>query len=222
VWDLRYPGATTFEGMILWSGTTNGPVAVPGQYQVRLTADGMAPQTQSFEIRRNPQYADVSDADLQAQFDLSMKIRDRVSEANRTVIQIRDLKAQVGQRLEKAGPKADSGLKSAADALVKALSDVEENVYQVRNRSGQDPLNFPIKLNNRLAALLRSVMTGDGRPTAGSYTVFEELSGELALEAKALAAAIASELPRLNTELRRLALDPISTSGSAPSSGARP
>ena len=221
VWDLRYPGATTFEGMILWSGTTNGPVAVPGQYQVRLTADGMTPQTQSFEIRRNPQYADVSDADLQAQFDLSMKIRDKVSEANQAVIQIRDFKSQVGQRLEKAGPKADARLKSATDALVKALSAVEENIYQVRNRSGQDPLNFPIKLNNRLAALLRSVMAGDGKPTAGSHVVFKELSEELAVETKALAAAVADQLPRVNSELRRLQLEPIAPaqSSTAPASG---
>ncbi|MEY3378015.1 MAG: hypothetical protein RLZZ328_1152, partial [Bacteroidota bacterium] len=70
----------------------------------------------------------------------------------------------------------------ANQALMMELSSIEENLYQVRNQSSQDPLNFPIKLNNKLASLMRVVESGDYKPTAGSYKVFEELKAELALE----------------------------------------
>ena len=67
--------------------------------------------------------------------------------------------------------------------LINKLEKIEANIYQVKNRSGQDPLNFPIKVNNRLAYLRKSVESGDGIPTKGSQEVFkvlkEELSGYL-------------------------------------------
>ena len=92
-----------------------------------------------------------------------MKVRDRVTEANEAVIRIRDIRAA-----SPAGSASrDPELRAAADRLLPTLAEVEEALYQVRNRSGQDPLNFPIRLNNRLAALGRSVGTGDARPTDG-------------------------------------------------------
>jgi hypothetical protein len=169
-WDLRYPNHTTFPGMILWNGANQGPMAVPGTYQVRLTADGKT-FTQSFHVEKNPLSADVTRADLEAQFALAMQIRDKTSEANEAVIRIRDIKKQSDDRLQKAGSRAAS-LKPHAEALKSRLSEVEEEIYQLRNQSGQDPLNFPIKTNNRLAALRRSVETGDARPTDSSCVVF--------------------------------------------------
>ena len=100
-WDLRYPGATSFPGMILWGGGVNGPVGGAGHLQIRMTADGRT-QTQPMRVRRNPLFKDVSDADLQAQFDLAIQIRDKTSEANNAVIRIRDIKAQVAERLGKS------------------------------------------------------------------------------------------------------------------------
>lgn len=213
-WDLRYTGATTFDGMILWSGTTNGPTAVPGTYQVRVTADGQT-ATKSFDVRRNPLYTNVTDADLQEQFDLAVKIRDKVSAANDAVIRIRDVKTQMADRLKKAGA-SNTALTRAADTAREHLSAIEEEIYQVRNRSGQDPLNFPIKLNNRLASLLRSVMTGDGKPTAASYTVFDELSKELDVQLARLQTAMTEDVGALNKALTQAKLQPIEVSGLKP------
>ena len=159
-WDLRYPDATSFPGMILWGGTTSGPTAPPGNYQVRVTVDGQS-GTQPLTVMRNPMYTGVTDADLQAQFALASRIRDKVSEANEAVIRIRDLKSQVADRV---GKSSDARLQQAGKRLTAALASVEEQIYQVRNESGQDPLNFPIKINNRFASLLRVVGQGDGRP----------------------------------------------------------
>jgi photosystem II stability/assembly factor-like uncharacterized protein len=204
VWDGRYPGHTTFPGMILWSAPNTGPLAPPGTYQVRVTANGES-RTASFDLRRDPRLDRVTDADLKEQFDLAMRIRDRTSEANQAVIRIRDVKAQIEDRLKKAGPE----IASAAEALRKRLTIVEEEIYQVRNRSGQDPLNFPIRLNNRLAALRRSVQTGDAKPTDGAYQVFKELSGELDAQLSAFDAATGADLTALNRMLARSRLAPI-------------
>jgi len=201
-WDLRYAPATTFPGMILWGATTNGPVAMPGTYQVRLTADGKT-LTRPVTVRKNPLITDVTLADLREQFDLAIQIRDKVSEANEAVIKIRDLKTQTKDRLTKS---QDPALKTVADSFSKHVSDVEEAIYQVRNQSGQDPLNFPIKINNRLGTLLRTVTSGDGKPIGAAVPIFNDLKGELKVETDRLAKVLADDLVRLNTELKRLGL----------------
>jgi photosystem II stability/assembly factor-like uncharacterized protein len=160
-WDLRYAGAHTFEGMILWGARAeSGPLAVPGNYQVRVTANGQT-STQPLKVEKDPRLTELTQADLQEQFDLAMKVRDEVSEADDMVVLIRKVK-----------PKADPSTKDT-------LSTIEEELYQVRNRSNQDPLNFPIKLNNQIAALMRVIETGDAKPTDQSYVVYKELTERL-------------------------------------------
>jgi hypothetical protein len=191
--------------MILWGGGLNGPNAAPGTYQVRLTTGGRT-QTQSLQVKKHPLHKDITDADLVAQFNLAIRIRDKVTEANDAVIQIREIKRQVDDRI---GKSTDARLKTAADRLVANLSAVEQNIYQVKNESGQDPLNFPIKINNRLASLLSSVNRGDGAPIGNAEPIFNDLVGELKVETDRLTQVLGADLAAVNTELRRLNLDPI-------------
>ncbi len=210
-WDMRYPGATVFDGMIIWSARPeSGPLAPPGRYEVRLTA-GNHTETHPFTIRMNPNLKGVTEADLQAQFDLAMKIRDKTSMANEAVITIRDIRKQIEARLKEA---EDSEFVTAAQQILEKMKVIEEDLYQVRNRSNQDPLNFPIKLNNRLASLQRSVETGDARPTDGAYKVLEELSAELAVHLKKLYDLTMSDITRINNLLAQRNLKPIVYEGS--------
>ena len=203
-WGLDYPAATSFPGMILWGATTNGPAALPGAYQVRLSVDGRS-QTQPLTIRRHP-LRSATDADLKEQFDLAIQIRDKVGEANRAVIQIREMKQQVVERVAKS---TDAQLKSAGDHLTRSLSAVEEEIYQVRNQSGQDPLNFPIKINNRIASLLRAVNTGDGKPIANAHPIFKDLTAELKVQTDRLQQIVTRDLAAFNAEAKRAAVPPI-------------
>ena len=204
-WNLRYPPATSFPGMILWGGGVQGPFAPPGTYQVRMTVNGVA-QTQPFQVQKHPLHADVSNADLQEQFDLVIRIRDKMSEANQAVIDIRRIKADVADRLSKS---QDARLKKAGDRLVAALSEVEGEIYQVKNQSGQDPLNFPIKVNNRLASLMSMINSGDGKPIGNAEAIFTALSGELKVLTDNVDRILASELAGFNTEATRLRLDTV-------------
>jgi len=206
IWDLRYPGSTTFEGMILWSGRAEmGPLAPPGEYAVRLTVAGVT-QTAKFHVFRDPRLTTVTDDDLKKQFQLSTEVRDRLSDADQMVVDIRSLKKQLKERAEKA---KDPGLNAAAERLETKLSAVEEEVYQVRNRSDQDPLNFPIKINNMLAALARSIETGDAKPTDQSYVVFKELSDRLAVQKTKLDEALRDNLATVNEQLTRKGLEKV-------------
>ncbi|MEJ2204892.1 MAG: glycosyl hydrolase, partial [Gemmatimonadota bacterium] len=206
-WNMRTEGWTDFEGRIFWAAGNVGPAVIPGPYQVRLTVDGKS-QTRDFQIEMNPRAAaqGVTLADLQARFELAQQIRDRVTEANEAVIQMRGIKDQVDDRLE----QSDNGeLESLGQTVKTRLTGVESEIYQIRNRSGQDPLNFPIKLNNKLAALLNLVEGAEDRPTAQSYAVFETLSGALDQELGQMSLVIRQDLARLNELLRELGLDPI-------------
>ena len=206
-WDLRAQGIRRFTKMILWGGGTDGPVVPPGRYTARLTLDGRA-LTTPLVVRRNPRITDVTDADLRAQYAFSRRVRDKADEANQAVIAIRRVKAQLANREKQS---SDQALKATGAALRTNVSSVEEHIYQVRNQSNQDPLNFPIKVNNRLATLLSMAEAGDGPPTNNMPEILEILSAELKGYTDRLAQVWRTDLTAVNRELVRLnlvALDP--------------
>jgi hypothetical protein len=202
-WDLNSTGVVTFPGMILWGATQSGPAVLPGSYTVRLTADGVT-QSQPFAVLKHP-LRPVPDADLQFQWDLASRIRDKVNEANNAVIRIRRIKTDINERIK----DAPAEVRTAGEQLAKALSAVEEDIYQVRNQSGQDPLNFPIKTNNRLASLLRVANSGEGRPTGNVEPIFQELIAELKAETDRMDKVIADQLVPFNSMLQRNKKDAI-------------
>ena len=204
-WDLQYAPVTRFEGMVLWGATTNGPTALPGAYQARLTVDGRA-ETQPITVRKHPFYT-ASDADLREQFELASRIRDKVNEANDAIIRIRRIKRDLADRVQKS---QSADVKAIAEQFTKELTTVEEDVYQVRNQSNQDPLNFPIKTNNRLASLLRVVTTGEGRPIGNAEPIFDDLQKELKAETDRLQRTLGTYLPRFNDLAKRIGIEPIS------------
>ena len=204
-WDLQHAPVTPFQGMVLWGATTNGPTALPGAYQARLTVDGRA-ITQPITVKKHPFFS-VSDADLKEQFELASRIRDKVNEANNAIIQIRRIKQQLSDRIQKSN---SADVKAIAEQFTKEMTTVEEDVYQVRNQSNQDPLNFPIKTNNRLASLLRVVQAGDGKPVGNIQPIFNELQAELKAETDRLQRVLTTYLPRFNQLAQRLGIDPIS------------
>jgi photosystem II stability/assembly factor-like uncharacterized protein len=204
-WDLRAEPFTTFEGMIFWGARASGPAVPPGRYTVRLTADGRT-ATAPLTVRRNPWITDVTDADLRAQYEFSSAVRDKVTEANEAVIAIRNVKRQLEDRYAKSD---DAKLHDAGDRLETNASDVEQDIYQVKNRSNQDPLNFPIRVDNRLANLMSMAERGDGRPTTNMPEIFGILTQELKGYTDRLDEVWQTDLAAVNRELSRLNLAPI-------------
>ena len=205
-WDLRYPAWTDFDGRIMWAARPMGPVAVPGTYTVRMTVDDGTPQTRDFDVLVNPNLEGVTTADLRERFELAIEIRDRVSAANEAVIKVRDIEGQIAERLEETD---EDEIEEQAHVVEENLNVVEAEIYQVRNQSNQDPLNYPIKLNNKLAALLGVVESSESRPTDQSYQVFEHLSALLDEQLSEMEIVIRRDLGTLNELLIREGLEPI-------------
>jgi photosystem II stability/assembly factor-like uncharacterized protein len=204
-WDLRTEPWTNFEGMIFWGARHMGPAVPPGQYSVRLTIDGRT-ESAPLTVERNPWIPEVSDEDLRAQYEFSRQVRDKVTEANQAVIAIRRVMAQLQDRLDQSD---DLGLAEAAESLTGNASAVEADIYQVRNQSNQDPLNFPIKVNNRLANLMSMAERGDGRPMNNMSEIFDILVNELRGYTDRLEDVWATDLAAVNAELVRLEMMPL-------------
>jgi hypothetical protein len=192
IWNLRYPDATSFPGMILWAGSVTGPRVAPGKYQVRLTVDGKT-QTQSFEVLKDPRLQTTPE-EYAKQVSLALQIRDKLSETNHGVIRIREARKQ----LEDYTKRDDKRIADAASALVKKLTAVEEELYQTKNRASEDPLNYPIKLNNKLAGVLSAVNMSDDQPTNQDYMVYEDLATRVNAQIKSLNSLLTADLAAFN------------------------
>lgn len=139
---------------------------------------------------------DGSLEDLKKQLELSLQIQSKVNQANEAVIRIRDVRKQVDAamaRTSKVPAVAEAGKKLNA-----ALTEVEEVLYQTKNQSNQDPLNYPIRLNNKLAALLATVQNSDTRPTVQASQVFEDLATKANGPLKKLEGLLATEVAAFN------------------------
>jgi len=201
IWDTRHSDAVRFPGMILWAGETRGPKIAPGTYQVKLTVDGKA-MTQSFEVKPDPRLTTTA-ADYSKQTELGLKIRDKLTETNNAIIQIRDVRKQVEDLLKRvSGQPNFKVINDAGTALNKNLTTIEEALYQTKNQSSQDPLNFPIRLNNKLAALGGVVGSADAAPTAQSYMVYDEVVSQIDGELQKLSKIMKTDVPAFNQLVR--------------------
>jgi photosystem II stability/assembly factor-like uncharacterized protein len=171
-WNLRVPDAKGFEGMIMWSGPLRGPKVVPGEYIVKLTVDGKSEQ-QSFKVLPDLRY-ETSQEDLLAQYDFLLKVRDKLTETHEAIISIRQYRDKLN-----ALATEKPGQKRRIEPVVKSITAIEQELYQTQNRSNQDPLNFPIRLNNKLAHLNVIVGTGEWRPTDGAEAVRVEITRQI-------------------------------------------
>ena len=201
VWDMRYPGYKTFPGMVFYGSPNQGPKAVPGKYQVRLTVNGQS-QTQEFEIIKDPRMKTTQE-DFQAQFDFLMKVRNKVTEVNEGIINIRKIKEDLAYLKKKMGE--DPKNKDINDAIKKfedELKTIENDIHQTKNSSVQDPINYGIKLNNRLAHLMYEQAQGDFRPTKQGEEVREKLTQEVDKEIIKLRNCIDNNLIKINQMAR--------------------
>jgi len=174
-WNMRYEDAESFDGLVMWAGSVTGPRAVPGAYRARLIVDGDSSDVQ-FQINPDPR-SETPLTGLEEQFDFLLAVRDKLSETHEAIKQIRSLRDQVNDVLERIPedhPEADT-INGFADHMLEGMKEVEEALYQTKNRSGQDPLNYPIRLNNKLAAVGGVASRGYFPPTDQAYQVRDEL-----------------------------------------------
>jgi photosystem II stability/assembly factor-like uncharacterized protein len=207
VWDMRYPGGKDFEGMIMWWASLNGPRAVPGNYSVEM-ATGAFQENAGFRILADPR-TPSGPAEFQAQFDFIQEVLGKVSEAHEAIGEIRDIRGQLkhftGRLKDRENAK---DIVEQATAIDSVLTEVEEALYQTKNRSGQDPLNFPIRLTNKLAHL-NALTQGDFPPTEQAIGVQQELSRAIDEQLARLRSVKETQIAAFNRMMRERAIEAI-------------
>jgi photosystem II stability/assembly factor-like uncharacterized protein len=205
VWDMRYPDAVRLESPVAGERFAGGPLAVPGEYRVELEVAGST-FSQSLQILKDPRVP-ASQQDLQAQFDLHVQIRDKLSQVNEAINRIRAVRRQAEEWVSRG--RGHAALQERADALKQRLGEVEEELIQVRVKSPQDTVNFPPKLNDRIAYLMGVVSSADFAPTRQTYDAFAELAGEADSQLDRLEGILSQEVRAFGAFVRELDLPPI-------------
>ncbi len=197
VWDMTYDGAETLPGMILWWSSLDGPQAVPGSYQVSLNVNGTF-QNQTFEIVADPRSESTLEG-MKAQFDFINDVNKTVDAAHQSIKKIRNFNSQLEAFQKQYKDNAEvKDLVEKAKTLSTALSEIEKALYQTQNRSNQDPLNFPIKLTNKLGHLNSLVSMGDFPPTAQDILVKDELSAQIKTQLDAFDKLLSEDIKNFN------------------------
>lgn len=196
VWNYRLANATGLPGLIMWGGSLAGPRVVPGTYQVRLSVDGKTVATETFSIKADPRLRTTQD-DFQKQFDFLSKTGAKLSATHAAILEIRDLRKQL-EDLSGRLKTDQKDLKDKATEIVKKLTAIEEELMQTKIRSGQDALNYPIKLNNKLAALASLVDGSDDAPTSQAYDVYTDLTAKIDAQLAILASIRSQDIVAFN------------------------
>ena len=206
IWDMRYPGFKSFEGMVLYSSPNVGPKATPGKYNIKMTYNDMVFQ-EEFEIVKDPRVK-ISQADYQDQLEFLIDVRDEVSKANQQIIDIRRIKNNMSFILDKT--KDNNELQEMINKYLDDISVVENNIHMTKNQSRQDPLNFGIRINNRIAFLLADSQRGDYPPTDQSKEFFSQVKKELDIEIINLKAQVEKHSQKIEEYLKKNKIEVIS------------
>ena len=209
VWDTRGKGAEKLEGMILWWANLGGAKAVPGNYQVHLNVNG-DDQSEEFKILPDPR-AEVSVTDMQKQYDFISDINETVDLAHKSIKKIRKINGKLDAFVKQyKNNEQTTDLVEKAKKMKEDFGEIEKALYQTKNRSNQDPLNFPIRLTNKLGHLNSLVSIDDFPPTEQDIAVKNELSSKIKTQLIAFDALIEKEMKEFNTEFNGLGLDYLS------------
>jgi photosystem II stability/assembly factor-like uncharacterized protein len=201
-WNMRLDSPIRVPGAVGWPGVPPGPRIPPGQYAARLTA-GEETQEVALEILSDPRI-DTTAEEYQAQFDLALDIHEAINDAHIAVNTIRSAREQIesaAARAKKAHQDEaaeEDEIGDLAKSISKTLTEIEEAIIQTKSKSSQDPLNYPVRINDKIAALARTV-DGDYGPTAQSYDVFEMLREKLDEQLDAFAVVLEEQIPDFNT-----------------------
>lgn len=206
VWNMRYEGAERLQGMILWSASLQGAKAVPGEYVVKLSVNGNE-QSQKVNIIPSP-LAEVGVAEMQAQFEFVNTNNQTIDKAHKAIKKIRAVNKKLKEFQANFKDDESAGdLQLQAKSLAETLSSVEKALYQTQNRSNQDPLNFPIRLTNKLGHINNLVMINDFPPTAQDRAVSEELTRAITAQLDNYERLMREDVKAFNAAFKALSLD---------------
>ena len=208
VWQMHYPKATKVPGAVIWEGSMQGPKIVPGTYRVTLSV-GSARQMQTFVVREDPRN-EATPSDLQAQLALAMQIHKKLDLTDRSILKLRTVRSEIQRYVDRLKHEnSNPEISKSAKSILHQLNQIEAALIQTKSHSDEDPLNYPVRLNNRLATLAAEVDYTFARPTEQDYAVYKELAGLVDSELAKLNEVLTQQLPQLNQLIKNSGVEPI-------------
>lgn len=206
VWDMYEKGAERLPGMILWAASLNGPRITPGEYVVELNVNGKK-ERETFTVLPNPNMeTDVQG--IEKQYKFISEVNNTVDKAHNSIKKIRKINEQLQAfQQQYKGDKQVQPLVEKAKTMEQEFSEIEKALYQTQNRSGQDPLNFPIRVTNKLAHLNSLVSRGDFPPTSQDIAVKNELTAQIEQQLSEFNRMLDSEIEEFNRQFNQMNLD---------------
>lgn len=205
VWNMYYPPAEKVEGQILWHGVVGGPKAAPDTYYYKIKAEKDSAEG-SFVIKANPVYK-LSQQDYEDQFNFLITVRDKFSEIQKAIKSVADVRKQINDFTARLGTDLPKEIKQQADTIHKQMTAVEEALHQTKAKSGQDVLNYPIRLDDKISGLYDFAVSGNAAPAKQVKDAYAELSTQADAQLNKLKKIFSEDLPQLNKMIREKGLD---------------
>ena len=200
VWDMQYPDVEKIDGMILWN-RIGGLKAAPGNYSIRIISDKKDSSETSFSILANPNYK-TTEQEYDQQFAFLSTVKDKFNEMQKAIRNIREVRKQINDFMALQGKDTVKEIKILGDTINKRMTKIEEALYQTKAKSGQDVLNYPIRLNDKIAGLYNYAASGNYAPTVQVKEAYADLSGQADAELGKLKTIFLVDIPRLNQLIR--------------------
>ena len=204
VWNMRYDSAEKVRGLILWHGAVPGPKAAPGQYFYKIKADKDSTEG-SFTIKANPVYR-LSQKDYDDQFNFLLSVRDKFSEIQKAILNITALRKQINDFVSLQGKGIPKPIKQQADTINKQMTVIEEALHQTKAKSGQDVLNYPIRLDDKISGLYDFASSGNAAPARQVIDAFSILSAQADVQLNKLKQIMDTDVANFNKTIRENAL----------------
>jgi hypothetical protein len=209
-WNLLYPESERMEGMILWNGFPGGILAPPGQYYAKIRIEKDSAEI-PFVVKAVPNYS-TTPAEYQAQFQFLKTVQDKFNATQKAIKDIRTLRSQINAFTSLQGKDIPKEVKTMADSINKNLTAIEETLYQTKAKSGQDVLNFPIRLNDKLSGVFDVANSGNFAPSRQVREVYAELASEIDAQLAKFNNIRQKDIPAFNELIRQKALPVIGLS----------
>jgi photosystem II stability/assembly factor-like uncharacterized protein len=207
-WNLRWASPLETPGAFYEGNGPEGPIVLPGKYHLTLTWNGKS-ETADLEVLPDPRTADSLDG-LREQFDLSMRVRERITQMHRTINQIRGVHDDLESlrlRLEAADHGKD--LIAAVEKLEKTIAPIEQALIQVKLKSSEGMLRYPSMLNEQFDTFSHLIESADTAPTQSMLDVFAGLDKRLAAELAKWRAVTETDIPALNAQVASGQVPPV-------------
>jgi photosystem II stability/assembly factor-like uncharacterized protein len=195
-WDMNYPVAERVEGLILWNGFVGGPKAAPGNYFAKFKSGNDSTEV-PFTILADPNYK-TSQAEYDEQFNHLITIRDKSSEIMKAIKNIREVRQQMNDFSARAGKDLPKEVKQQIDTVNKQMTAVEEALHQTKAKSGQDVLNFPIRLDDKLSSIYNAASAGQSGLSKQSKDAYAELVPLIDEQLNKLKKIMSEDVAKLN------------------------